>query len=511
MATPSLPYTTKPRGTSTVEPAHLMVLISLSGAALLWGWFLIFRQHTSLETRFLLLVGLFGVASACFVFTRVRGDYLRFFDLPIFLTIVVFVRFGLVPVGSFVNTELLNPSLHGNYAPLVHALQYVMLGMVAFWLGCSLIHSKEILGTAKANDPPARANLILPAGVALYAVSFATKLYMLSHHLYSYIASGRAYNQNLAAAQVLMSLANLGTYALIILCIEKYWHPGDRVCSRVFWIVFCSECFWGFISGMKELLFVNFVYIAIISSLTQRRFRKGWILAALVGVTLFYPISNRYRDLVGRNGTGIASFSAALGMMNQALNTNNVSVSGSGGQSQKGWKSTLTRMDLLQSVGLLMSLGPKSSALRGEERWWMVPYYPFIPRFIWNSKPVLNKGQRFSTALGYGAGTSTAVTYPGELYVTYGLPGLLAGMFLLGTVAQWLANGVKGLLNKRDLFVYAAIFFTATNMEIDSFSYWSTLIKSLIILSIIAFVVYGPRRQVRKVSTPTKNKAVAQP
>lgn len=141
----------------------------------------------------------------------------------------------------------------------------------------------------------------------------------------------------------------------------------------------------------------------------------------------------------------------------------------------------------------------------------MIPYYPFIPRFIWRSKPILNIGGRFDRALGGDGHTSIAPTYPGGLYASYGIPGLLAGMLLLGIVAQWLTNMVRGISNKRALFVYVAIFLTAADMEISFFNYWAGLIKNLVILGFVAFAVYGTQQRPSRVLVHRENASTGKP
>ena len=39
------------------------------------------------------------------------------------------------------------------------------------------------------------------------------------------------------------------------------------------------------------------------------------------------------------------------------------------------------------------------------------------------------------------------------------------------------------------------MFLGVTDMEMDAFGFWSSLIKSLAILTAIALVIYGPRRR----------------
>jgi hypothetical protein len=234
--------------------------------------------------------------------------------------------------------------------------------------------------------------------------------------------------------------------------------------------------------------------------LFEKRFRKGWVAVVLLGIVALYPLSNNFRRMVNRHGAGLSSATALASTGLKALAETRMSQSTASGWVQDGWSMTVRRLDLLPNVGLVLWLGPRTSALQGKERWWMVPYYPFIPRFVWRSKPILDIGSRFSVATGSISKSSMAITYPGDLYATWGMPGIVLGMFLLGIVSQLLANTVTGSLDKRHLFVYAAMFLGVADMEIDYFSFWTSLIKSLAILTAIALVIYGPRRRAAKAS-----------
>ena len=130
----------------------------------------------------------------------------------------------------------------------------------------------------------------------------------------------------------------------------------------------------------------------------------------------------------------------------------------------------------------------------------MLPFYPFIPRFLWSSKPILDKGRRFSVALGLGDQTATTLTYPGDLCFEFGVPGLLLGMFLFGLVAQWLTNRLSVAGSKRHLFIYTGLLITLVFLiESDVFAFWSTLIRSTTILSTVAWAVYrnSPERAIK--------------
>jgi hypothetical protein len=344
--------------------------------------------------------------------------------------------------------------------------------------------------------------------VALYTATFVTKLYLLNNQLYSYLTSADKYFGNLASMQVLNYISQLGAVALVIVAIERYRARHDPLWRITFVVVLSSELLWGLISGMKGLLLQNFIIVALVSSFVRGRLNLRWLVMPFFALVLIYPVSNAYRDIVRNSpqqevtSLGGAAEAARLAFI-KARSTGPY-----GGYSwREGLNNTLQRMDLLTSVAQVLVLGPQErSMVKGDAQWRMLPIYPFIPRFLWPSKPILDEGGRFTLALreSFGdpakAGSSTAITYPGDLYLRFGLPGVLLGMFVLGVVAQWLTNPVAGSVEPQTLFLYAGIYVLGFLVEVDAFGLWATFIKLLATLWILRWPLYGSRTDSRQSS-----------
>jgi hypothetical protein len=497
MARPSLRIAAARMADPPVTVAHLLLLVYASIGAVVWGGTLIVGARSGEFEQYLLLLGFLGLSSAVFIFTRVQGNHVGIFYLPVFLTIIIFVRFGLVPVECFLDAREFDPEFAGRYDFLLRALEYIIIGMFAFWAGCVVTsraggarEPQPVVGLPQTDE--GKCSVLVWSG-AMYSIVFAIQVYLLHAHLYSYVGTWQAYYAHLASLQVLQTVSTLGgAAALILATIERYLHPNDLFGRWLFRLILAAECVWGLASGMKEGLLGPFMLVAMISSLIQRKFNKGWIAAALIMLVIVYPFTNRYRQIVLKEG-GLSSVSEVSSTALKALSETQRNQAGTQGWLESGWRLTVSRMDMLSNFGLVLWLGPRATALEGSERWWMAPYYPFIPRFIWHSKPILNKGSRFSVATGSTPTSSRAITYPGDLYATYGLPGLLVGMFLLGIMSQWLAGTIGGAPDGRRLFIYAAMFSSIWPLETDAFSYWTGLIKSFVILHVAAFMIYGPR------------------
>ena len=133
----------------------------------------------------------------------------------------------------------------------------------------------------------------------------------------------------------------------------------------------------------------------------------------------------------------------------------------------------------------------------------MLPIYPFVPRLLWPKKPILNGGVRLSLVLGSTKETSTALTYPGDLYMDYGLPGILVGMFVLGIVGQLLTNTIAGSLEKGGLFFYSAVFFSFANMmETQAFAFSAGVVRTIVIFGVLKHVIYSRPMKTRRKRTP---------
>jgi hypothetical protein len=484
-----------------LSPLHLLVLLSLALGALLWGVTLILGGQGVQLQRYLALLGFYGVCSAVFVVSRIRRGNLQLFEIPVFMTILYFVQFGLVPLRNFIDPTQLDVILSANGEELVQALSYIILGMMAFWAGCELVRRKEVdrISARPATQsvvPKSNQAGVLFAFGALYAVGFITKVYLLKNHLYEYVGSTDKYFENLASMQVLNYVQQFGTLALIVATIERYRNRPDPLWRFLFVAALASEIFWGLISGMKTVLLQNFVVVALVSSFVMKRLNLRWLVGLFFALVLVYPLSNAYRSLVREEGVEVTSLEEAVSAAQMAYSR----VQAGGSTTEDVWRqglaSTLQRVDLLTCVAQVLALGDRASIARGHVPWWMLPFYPFIPRFLWPSKPILQQGGLFTAALAghgdsYSAGSSTAMTYPGDLYLQFGLLGVPIGMFVLGAFLQWVTNRVSPSVEPRDLFVYADVFLFVTWIECDAFFVWASLIKMLVILYALRLLIYG--------------------
>lgn len=441
---------------------------------------------------FLMLLVVLLTLSFLYIWSSGKLELARLFEMPVFVTVLAVINFGLAPLEAFIAPERLETNLQLGKRLLVAALLLVVVGMIAFWAGCKFIEPRHKRPRIVYCRPEGDSRAVAVA-VLLYIIGFVSKIYLLQNHLFSYTASRDLMEENLANAQMFVWGSQFATIALLMLCIEKFTRQSDRFLSWLFWGVFCSECFWGLISGMKSVLLTNFVAVALVATVLSGKLARKWVVAAVLGLVIIYPLSNSYRTVLrGESAVDVTNFGTAAQALSLAAAGGMQQTGGSSDWLQSGSENTLSRLDLLPFVAAILNLGGQAAEIHGNERLWMIPYYPFVPRIIWTSKPVLEQGIRFTEMLGWGADSSTPVTYPADCYIYGGVPGVVFGMLLLGLFAQRCTNSLNGVISKHHVLKYAVLLLLCLKIELGVIDVWTGILKVLPVLFIIGRVAYAP-------------------
>ena len=440
------------------------------------------------------LLSFYALASFMFLLPRTRTDHLPFFQIPVFFTLTSFLRFGLAPAFAFIDPNHFDKHLRGDYGGLVRTLLLWVVGMFAYWLACSLLRGRRKEhedSIARSVRRPRLLGYSSPAVIALLAIVGT------GANIYNFRAfRGISLDDFMASASsvgVVNVLADMSAYALVLAAIEYYENPKGGWQKLFLLTTFSLQCVWGFTAMMKAEMIRPLLLVALVGSFVRSKFEKKWLAVAVLGMVIVYPLQKQFRLI--QSGYDLSSAQSFESAAREAAHTSVSSQSGVGQWLADGFDTLMLRLDDLQPMAVVLSFTPSQQEfLKGDERWWMIPYYPFVPRFIWRTKPQLLAGQRVSLLLGIGYHTSTAITYVGDCFIRNGLFGMLSGMFVLGLMSQYFTNTVAGRCEKRDLLVYCSVFwFMANNMiECDAFGLWGLIIKTVICLRVICWIIYGP-------------------
>ena len=256
---------------------------------------------------------------------------------------------------------------------------------------------------------------------------------------------------------------------------------------------------------MKSGLLLPLLYLVLIYGFTNRRLPRSALLLPVLLVVFVYPFVGAYRDNLNNGYRSQVNTVGGLKAVVQKsfddafLGFGSRSTGAVGGQAD----TAMTRLNYLSDVRDVIGL-PAPSLLNGDEKVWLAPIYPLVPRLLWKDKPVLDKGGRLAKALGAKGVTSDALTPIADLYSLHGIYGVVIGMFVYGLCLQQYMNWVGSRLSEREFFIYASMLLSLLDFESDFVGLVAGLVHNAILVLITSYVIYGrsasPTRVVRPVA-----------
>jgi hypothetical protein len=115
-----------------------------------------------------------------------------------------------------------------------------------------------------------------------------------------------------------------------------------------------------------------------------------------------------------------------------------------------------------------------------------------VPRFLWPSKPSLQAGYEFGQkylGLPPEIRTSIPITQPGDLYMNFGLAGVLLGMAAWGAVASLLYRWFVRQASVAAILVYVTAISIIVTIEADFVSLVATGFRLLLLTLAVGWIL----------------------
>jgi len=460
-------------------------LIAVGVPWALWTLFTAAREGSSETLAFNAAAGWFVLLAL--VFLGLHGlEELGWCAIPALLTIRGVVSFAVLPAWRFAVGDDQVDDLYAR------AMLLIVLAYVALWSGSLLLMRRSRLHFVPTPGKTST-RVMLAAGVTLLA-GLATKYLMWRTGLLSFLAAPGARESAAPAMEWIVFLGNLLPLSMAISAIEIFGRRSKNPLIRAIFVVSTTfTLFFGAISGMKQQLLQPLVLLALIYGITRRRIPRAAFLLPIL-LVMIYPFYNAYRyNLVVGYRYEANTMSGLKAVLSKTIDDVVFSNERQFNNSQSSFDHSVARLSALNDLHLLLGL-PAPSLLNGDEKLWLAPIYPFIPRFVWQDKPVLNKCQRFSIALGRPMTTSTAITPIGDLYSLYGYAGVLIGPFIWGIVLQLFMNRMtRSFLAERGLLIYLLLVVPLINIEPDATTVVAGAVQTGVVAVVLSFLIYGRR------------------
>lgn len=431
----------------------------------------------------------FGVMGICFlalagIFLLTSGSLnAQWCTAPGYMTLITALEFVIIPFSRFLTGDDVIDSYY------LQAMAYLLLGFSVFWLACWML--RKPYSFAFVPELPTGKPRIVIWAIILFLVGAAAKLALWKLGVIGYEAATRRYSSDTSFIGSVSIIGGSLNVAMLILGIEVFGKRTSSLAIRaLFGLAVTMALGFGLISGMKVEFLAPLFALVLLLGITQRKLpRLAWSLP--IFYLLLQPFVLAYRTNLN------AGYAAQINTLDGLSSTLTKSVedvfSGdtSLARSHRSYFDTAgSRLSVLALFHKVLQL-PSPDLLNGDEKVWMAPFYPFIPRVLWKDKPIFDKGIRMSEALGIGNATATNVPGIADLYALGGVPGIVFGMFLWGACLQLYMNSMKHGLSEKGTFLYVMILLALTNIERDIVAMIGGAVESICICLIFAKVIFG--------------------
>jgi oligosaccharide repeat unit polymerase len=253
-------------------------------------------------------------------------------------------------------------------------------------------------------------------------------------------------DQSVATQGVLIfrTVGWLSLMAVILLACKVTASTGHQrsAARRMLIVAVIGQVALGTAFGAKQEF--AFVFIALLAgyNYSVKRIKlQRIVIAALLFVFIITPVIQAGREgaAAQKTGTSISSGGSSLASIG-----NHLRVLGHPNKLLNGFTLIQRRTNGAESLSLAVHYTPRIYSWQNGLIWAELPLY-FVPRFLWPTKPNPTVVREFSLkyageGVDEGYGLTYAPTQQGDLWINFGLPGLLVGMMVIGYVLRRLTG-----------------------------------------------------------------------
>lgn len=450
------------------------IIITLS---VLFGLLLNFLENDNYGLSYLLVFSLLILCSVPFIIS-IKQKKFDLWSLIIIVSSLYFLYFGVRMIFViFYNSQFLD--IRENLHYFNTALIYSIIGFIMMLLGYYLV-APRIIKNRKLPKLPEKwdkkKTLIVIS--LLYGIGLFFRFVLIirgeSIHL--------AQKESLYAG-TLFQLSSLSQYALILTIISFfYFTERRRLFASLLFIMVPIEILYAITSFSKLYITQVFLIPIVLYHYLKKAVPIRFYVLFLIFFVSLHPILSIFISKMSLT----ADLSIPIKEISTELQDFFVDLS-----PHKIVESFMYRYHGIDSMAAIIRYTPQvMDYMRGESL--ILIAESVVPRLLWLDKPQITFGDIFGEKyLGMKLTSSYIITFPGEMYLNFGVIGIIIGMTLLGIFYKIFYFYLIEY-NKRNIsgvFVYTTSFFYLVFIENTITYVFSALIKVLAISLFILLVI----------------------
>jgi hypothetical protein len=384
---------------------------------------------------YLAILFLLTVIPAILIFINKKSSWLVTLSLtPILLVSLdtFFLRLGVYNYFIYVENTW-HPAINQDF--LKKAAVLVLVGNFALWAGYG-IHWFEHVGLRLRVAVESwvdgwftfsEVNLWL-----VYFIGLTARFYILQNSLGGYFSfDAEAQTSAFGYVQYIGLVESLTALCLVVYFIFML-QQGKQTNWLPFYIMLGIELVTVFLMGFKGQVIFRPIYLALAYIYIKRSFPLKIIIYGAAFLMIIMPVNLLMRDQYAQGNSTITRGEAST-ILSGTINAIQEVWSGNteftvGSTPERFVRQSAQMQDFTLVVQYVDRTGKKLNGLE-----LMNFFYSFIPRAVWQTKPIASLGGWFNAEVyGNTSSSAAAITVPGDFYLNFGWLGIPVGFLLLG-------------------------------------------------------------------------------
>jgi hypothetical protein len=381
---------------------------------------------------------------------------------------------------------------------MVKLMGLVLLGAVAMWLGywspiAESLSRPRMIEKFQSHFLP-KTNSLKPFALpALVSIAVGARLLQIKLGIFGYSSSYDRLIEMGAITQYLSLAAGLGKLALVLATFKYYSFERRKGTERWFYSILAIELIFGFLSGFKSAVVIPFIILSLCQYLRTGKYSRYWIILGMASILAAYIVIEPFRaartEDTRFSGTSITSIAGT--MISAPTNSVEKAV-----ESAPLLMSIASRFNLSYIGSFAISFSDGNTSLpKGSPAFladiFLAPLHAWIPRLIWDSKPLGNLGLWYNqVVMGMDNFSSTAMGPFAYLYFSGGFFAVFIGFLFIGTVQRILFFILTPRTSSAGGVIFLTILSTLSIIDSSFSGIIITLCRELPLAILLQFVIF---------------------
>jgi hypothetical protein len=326
----------------------------------------------------------------------------------------------------------------------------------------------------------------------LVLIATGARLIQIKMGVFGYASTTERLIELGAVTQYLAMASSLGQLALV-LAASVHYSSGQRTgVLGWYYIILILEVVWGLLSGFKSAVVLPFVIAGFCQYLITGKFPKRWATMAIVGIIAAFMVIEPFR--AARNESSGGSITSLTDIV--SLFSANQALAYSADDSAPVVLMVASRSNLtyIGSFGVDYSVAnaPRQNDPDFLGDLLLAPVHAWIPRFIWESKPIGTLGLWYNQiVMGMSHDSSTAMGPIVYLYFAGGAAGIFLVFLIIGIIQRTLFFVLQPWTSLAGLMIFLAMLPTITIIDSAVNGIFVNLFRNIPLLLVVSFFLFS--------------------